>query len=419
MRLHFLLSVGLLWLISHTATAQDKNFATRIISDLSSPEFFGRGYYNNGVNKAADYLVKQLQLLEIAPLSNSYKQEFFVDVNTFPNKILCVIENDTLEPCTQFMVGATAPKTSGTFNLLWFNASFIDSAAYMQHFRSLDLSETFLVTSGKLSKKQKLFDLRARGYIFTMPKVYWRLSGSNIQENYTTLYVVDSLLSENAKTIELDIEPRFMSNFRNSNVLAKIPAMEPTDSAIVFTAHYDHLGVHGSDCMFPGANDNGSGTAMLLELGRYFVRNPLNHYNIVLMFFAAEEIGLYGSNYYVENPVFPLKNISALINFDMVGTGSEGISIVNGKENPVIVSEIEHINKKGSFFPDIRVGGFSCSSDHCFFAREGVPAIFIFTRGQENQFYHVPDDTIEALPLTKWLDLKELVTEFAIFRDRK
>jgi Zn-dependent M28 family amino/carboxypeptidase len=158
---------------------------------------------------------------------------------------------------------------------------------------------------------------------------------------------------------------------------------------------------------------------MLLELGKYFIRNPLKHYHVVLMFFAAEEIGLYGSNHYVENPVFPLKNIAALINFDMVGTGSEGISIVNGKENPGIVAVIEQINKIGNFFPDIRVGGFSCSSDHCFFARAGVPAIFIFTRGQENQFYHVPDDKIEALPLTKWFELKSLVKEFLIIRDDK
>ena len=90
----------------------------------------------------------------------------------------------------------------------------------------------------------------------------------------------------------------------------------------------------GKNTFFPGANDNASGVAMLLQLANYYSK-PENQpdYSICFIAFTGEELGLLGSKYYVQNPLFPLNQIKLLINMDMVGTGDEGITIVNTSEN--------------------------------------------------------------------------------------
>lgn len=390
-------------------SAQDKEFAKRIIAELSSAELHGRGYYENGVNRAADLIVDYLKDLKINPLNASFKQEFDFDINTFPKNLIVKIDDVELKPATDFFIEPNSGPAKGTFNVLRINDNLVDTISYLDSLKKLDLSSTFLVSGKSNNRNSNLFALNARGYIFTSKSLYWRLSGSNVQKKYTSLVISDSIIPLTAKTITVDIEPKFLSSFKNNNVLATIPAVEQSDSFMVFTAHYDHLGIMGPNCMFPGANDNASGVAMLLELGKYFSANPLQNYNIALMFFAAEEVGLYGSQHYVANPIFPLKNISCLINFDMVGTGSGGLAIVNGKANNRITSVIQNLNAEHQWFSDIRIGGASCSSDHCYFAKENVPAIFLFTRGEEHRFYHVPQDRAEILPLTKWHELQSLV----------
>ena len=406
--LKFLIFPLLFWSFTQIV-AQETKFANRIITELSSPKLHGRGYYKNGVNKAGDVIIGYLKELNIRSLDTTFKQDFTFDVNTFPKNLTVKVDGRKLKPATDFFIEPNSGPAKGTFNLLRINDNLVDSSAYIDSLKTLDLTSTFLVTNKSNSRNSNLFESNARGYIFTAERLYWRLSGSNVQKLHTALVISDSLIPLNAKTITLNIEPKFLSNFKNSNILATIPAVERSDSFMVFTAHYDHLGVMGPDCMFPGANDNASGVAMLLELGRYFSANPLQNYNIVLMFFAAEEVGLYGSQHYVENPVFPLKNISCLINFDMVGTGSGGLSIVNGKANKQITSAIQNLNDDRTWFHDIRVGGASCSSDHCYFAKKNVPAVFLYTRGEEHRFYHVPQDKSEIIPLTKWHELKSLI----------
>src|SRR5690606_14083057 len=94
-----------------------------------------------------------------------------------------------------------------------------------------------------------------------------------------------------------------------------------------------HIGGQGRDVYFPGANDNASGTTMLLELAEHYSQNPPD-YSIVFMAFAAEEAGLLGSFHYTQNPFFPLQRIRFLINLDLLGTGDDGMMAVNGSIHP-------------------------------------------------------------------------------------
>jgi hypothetical protein len=96
----------------------------------------------------------------------------------------------------------------------------------------------------------------------------------------------------------------------------------------------------------------------------------------------------------------------------MVGSGSEGISIVNGENAPKIVSDLTSINNEKSYLPEIKARGESCNSDHCFFHKNGVSAVFIYTRGKEFKEYHNLNDNPEKLPLTAFYELQKLMIDF-------
>jgi Zn-dependent M28 family amino/carboxypeptidase len=251
---------------------------------------------------------------------------------------------------------------------------------------------------------------KAKGIIIPKNKIYWWASNGHELIKTPIIYMLDSLLHSKPQNIALNIQNKFVESYVTKNVLAYIPGAEVPDSFVVFTAHYDHLGAMGKGNFFPGANDNASGTAMVLSLARYFSQ-PKNKpkYSIAFMLFAAEESGLLGSMYYTANPTFPLKQIKYLINLDMVGSGSEGISLVNGKANLKLTEKFKKINLEHGFFTDIKIGGESCNSDHCFFHKAGVPSVFIYTRGPECQAYHNLNDVSAKTPLTKFTELSQML----------
>jgi Zn-dependent M28 family amino/carboxypeptidase len=169
----------------------------------------------------------------------------------------------------------------------------------------------------------------------------------------------------------------------------------------------------GQETLFPGANDNASGTAMLIDLARHYSL-PENHhdYSLAFMAFSAEESGLLGSKHYTEKPYFPLTQIKFLINLDMVGTGSDGLLVFNGTTDSVRLETMQAINERNQYLKELRVRGESRSSDHYYFHQKGVPAFFLLTMGSEHRHYHNIYDTREAVPLTKYNEVFRLITDF-------
>src|SRR5690606_6331238 len=139
---------------------------------------------------------------------------------------------------------------------------------------------------------------------------------------------------------------------------------------IVFSAHYDHLG-NIDTTYFPGANDNASGVSVLLNLMQYCKTHPLK-YSVAFYFFTAEEIGLLGSEYYVKHPLFPLSRIKFLINLDLMGGGSEGIMVVNGKIFEKEFELLQKINEDLQLHLNIKARGKAQNSDHYWFSENGV-----------------------------------------------
>ncbi|MFO7862944.1 MAG: M28 family peptidase [Salinivirgaceae bacterium] len=403
--LFLLLITGLFF---NTAKSQDRNYAHKITQELSSEEFFGRGAVNNGDILAARYIAAAFKKLEVSPIGKSYLHPFEISINTFPDRLSLKIDETELTPGLDYMVGGGSPSVEGRFELVHLDTLQLKNAKEL----AAELTGKVAVLPAIAEKDKRTYELNAEGYIFTRPKrLYWRLSDAVSTRSYFYFHTYDSLIS-NAKEVDVDINSVFYKDYKTANVLATVEGTTHRDSFYVFTAHYDHLGMMGDETIFYGANDNASGTAMILDLARHYSL-PENKpkYSMVFMAFAAEESGLFGSKYTAENPPIDLGNIKFLFNLDMVGSGSEGIGMVNAKLEPEADSLIRVINKENDYFTDIRSGGASCNSDHCAFAEKGVPAIFIFTRGKEQPHYHTPLDK-GKLALTKWDELFQLLVEF-------
>lgn len=191
------------------------------------------------------------------------------------------------------------------------------------------------------------------------------------------------------------------------NVVAIVPGTGRGEKALVIVAHYDHFGIKDGK-LYPGADDNASGTAAVMELAEAFAAaardgiRPLR--TIVFLAVTAEEIGLYGSRYYSENPVVPADSTYACLNIDMIGR-----TATRSKDDPMYIGGWTYISRELfeiverttrtaapglAFRMTYRERAFG-GSDHYYFARSGIPSVFYFT-GIHND-YHAPGDTPEKL----------------------
>ncbi len=168
------------------------------------------------------------------------------------------------------------------------------------------------------------------------------------------------------------------------NFVAKIEGQARPDEAVVYMAHWDHLGrtlqFSGSAGIYNGAIDNASGTAGLIEIARMYAEAGAPDRTVIFLAVTLEEYGLLGSRYYANNPVIPTNQTVAAINMD-------ALSLVGPTEDVVVVgygsSELEDILKRAVVLQDREVvpeptpeGGFYYRSDHFNFARVGVPALY-------------------------------------------
>jgi hypothetical protein len=167
----------------------------------------------------------------------------------------------------------------------------------------------------------------------------------------------------------------------------------------------------GQATYFPGANDNASGNAMLLALAEKFKASPLKKYNILFIAFAGEEAGLLGSHYMVDHPVIPLKSIRFLLNLDIMGSGEEGITVVNSTLFPKEFDRLTALNEQSKFLTQIKKRGPAANSDHYFFTEAGVPALYIYTMGP-NKNYHDVFDKYDALSFQAFGPLSDLLEQF-------
>lgn len=395
-----------------TLPAQNLNYVRYLVDTLCSPNMAGRGYVEDGLYKAADFIAAQFDSLGVKPLNGMRFQEFNHDVNTFSASQLVRINGRELRAGHEFLVNAHSPSLSGEFSVIQLDTTYLDrpgdiiisgKAIYLLHPVSPHNRDGASKRAGLIRELASFVPV-----IDPVEKLTWSVAS----QLYTNPVIeIDRQLVDwqSAESAFLNIRSQLNSDFTSRNIMAVIPGLAHPDSFIVFTAHYDHLGKMG-EALFPGANDNASGTAMLMDLAARYVKNPLK-YNVLFIAFAGEEAGLEGSKYFVENPLVPLNKICFLINLDLTGNGEEGITVVNGKMFEEDFLRLAEINSTYKFIPKIRARGAAANSDHYWFSENGVPAFFIYTLG-ERKAYHDIFDVPETLNFAGYEGLFKLIAQF-------
>jgi hypothetical protein len=386
---------------------------------LCSPDFHGRGYVSNGDEIAANYLASEYQKIGLLPVpgQNSMLQPFQFPVNTFPGEMKVQFNKEVLQPGIDFIVDPSSGGFKGDLNTVFLDGNSlydIDNLnvlllKHKESFMNALVVDLHNIKGDSLKVvKSRLHKWSSSITIIELTSAKFTWSVSTEQTNFPYIQVRDTLWSN--QKISINIENKFIDRHTANNVIAYLPSKKKKAKTIVFSAHYDHLGRMGAETYFPGGNDNASGSAILLSLAKYFKENP-SKYNLVFIGFAGEEAGLIGSNYYVNNPLFPLENIRFLLNLDIMGSGEDGITAVNASLFPKEFKKLQRVNKKKNLLKTVNPRGPAANSDHYFFSQKGVPSFFIYTMGP-NKNYHDVFDTYESLSFAEFSDLTELVKSF-------
>jgi aminopeptidase YwaD len=400
--------------------AQNIRYARSVIDTLCSPSMHGRGYVNNGDQIAAAYIDSEYKKDSLLSFSTGYFQSFFLPVCTLPGKVAVGLGKNKMIPAVDYLVSPSSPTTQGWYKIVRLDSVLVSHAASLKKFLSGNYSKKFILLDRKGISDKNILDifdaieynniLNAKGVITIEDKLIWEASDALKQSSPPRITIKRSSFQKKAKKISLDIEQETQAAHEFHNVAGFIEGKTKPDSFIVFTAHYDHLGQMGADTYFPGANDNASGTAMLLDLAKYYSEHKPG-YSVVFIALTGEELGLVGSEYFVNHSLFPLTRIRFLINLDLEGTGDDGIKVVNGAVFAKEFELMKKINDEKKYLPSVNKRGEAAISDHYPFYAKGVKAFYLYTLGGIAEYHNIYDKA-QTLPLTRYNEVFKLITDF-------
>ena len=365
--------------ILNSLRAQDEAYARRVIRSLSSSSMYGRGTSYHGDSIAAAYLASEFQKMGVRPLAQGYLQYY---------NYACYSHE-----------GPVSLSISGT-----------DLTPY-DHFRIYPASRHDLPKKMKTARWKK--QMKDGTWLFSVDKLdtYVPVVGvaNSDAGSPIVVEVLDSLLPRHPRKVQLDVPLHYHEAYRTQNVVGYVQG--EVDSMMVFTAHYDHCGTMGDGVLFPGAHDNASGVAAVMDIAR---RSALTkpHYTMVFMLFSGEESGLKGSKYAAEHPLIDFSKVRLLCNIDLFCGGDEGIMVFNAKsaDTKGFFERMKALNDQRKVAPEVRPRDNSANSDHYWFTSR-CPAIFILTMGGPFGGYHDPADTCDACNLKHYKDYLKLLLE--------
>ena len=395
---------------------QDLQQYKRVLKELSSAKYQGRGYAKGGANKAGKYLEKEYKK---AGAQEVTLQPFTIDINTFPGKMDLWADGKKLTPGVDFTMREYSPGIQGEFpvyhlDTLNFDPDRILADLAKPEYEGCLVCCDFLFTYRHrefFSKLQKKDGCSNTGFLYTWtsPIKFYKAYGDHVVDK-PIIWVIPEAM-EGVKTVKANIENVFMKDCEIFNVIAKVEG-ESHDSCYVFTAHYDHLGNLGDKVFYAGANDNASGTATLVTLASYYAKNR-PPYDMYFLAFSGEDANLRGSEFYVQHPVVPLSQIKYLFNIDMIGDNNPVQYCECSEEGMRGFALFEQINGEKQYFKALHRGELAANSDHYPFAVRGVPCIFLENEnGNAFPHYHTPADNSKTVRWDSYEPVFKLVTGF-------
>lgn len=302
--------------------------------------------------------------------------------------------------------------------------TLITIAVLMNACNATKTKETIGDVSQKYASSITAKDLKKHLYIYAGDEMEGRMTGSKGQKmaaEYIRNFYKDHDIPSPVKELNY-YQPVPASYFKrvkepkdSENVVAFIKGSEFPDEVIVLSAHLDHVGIDDEGNVFNGADDDGSGTVALLEMAEAFKKAVKDgkgpKRSILFLHVTGEELGLYGSAYYADNPIFPLANTVVNLNTDMIGridpdkaeTPNYIYLIGSDKLSQELHEVSEAVAKKYSSDLEIDYtyndendpNRFYYRSDHYNFAKNNIPVIFYFNGTHAD--YHKISDTPDKI----------------------
>ena len=406
----------LLALVSLQLGAQDLPYYKRIVKELSSSRYQGRGYAKGGANKAGKYLEKQFRK---GGADAVICQPFTLDINTFCGKMEMWADGKKLRPGIDFSMREYSPGVHGTFpvyhvDTLNFDAEKIFEDLAKPEYANCLVSCEFWFTYRHrevFSRLQKAGGCTNAGLIYTWesPIKFFKAYGHQVVDK-PILWVTPEAI-DGVKSVRVNVDNQFLKDYECFNVIAKVEGARH-DSCYVFTAHYDHLGNLGKKIYYAGANDNASGTATIVTLAAYYAKHR-PPYDMYFIAFSGEDANLRGSEYFANHPVVPLGQIRYLFNIDMIGDNNPVQYCEVSDEGMRGYDLFEKINADKHYFQALNRGALAANSDHYPFATRHVPCIFLENQeGDAFQYYHTIFDNWKNAVTDSYEPVFRLVRDF-------
>ncbi|PIQ49662.1 MAG: hypothetical protein COW03_03775 [Cytophagales bacterium CG12_big_fil_rev_8_21_14_0_65_40_12] len=377
------------------AAVIDEADVTRIISTLASDDMEGRMIFTQGIEKASQFIQSEFEKIGLEYLDGltSYNQQFSI-YSIAPGNAIISLDGKLID-ADNFLTMSTAE------SLKWS-----------------DIADLNIISVGASDNLQAMYnDIRrqsGKNLVLVDPAhkdFFARLKGFSLRGNRATevdnengiVMVLSTLKAVKNVSVEVDNVVKAESL---SNVTGKISGKRANE-IILFSGHYDHLGVRGTegDTIYNGANDDASGTTAVITLAKYFKESGLKpERTIVFVAFTAEESGGYGSRYFSEQ--MDPDQIMAMFNIEMIGKGAKegpNTAWITGFEKSTFGELLQKAveGTEYTFYPDpYPTQNLFYRSDNATLARLGVPAHTISTTQIDiDKDYHQASDEVSTLDM--------------------
>ena len=407
----------LLALAAVQLNGQDLKHYKKVVKELSSARYQGRGYARDGANKAGKYLEKEFRKAGVDQVT---LQPFTIDINTFCGDMKMWADGRKLKAGVDYSMREYSPDVHGEFPVYHLDTLNFDPDGIFRDLARPEYANCMVTCEYMFSYNHKEVFSRLQSktdaptvagflYTWTSPIKFYKAYGDHVVDKPIVWVTPEAV--EGVRKVKLDVDNEFLEDYGLFNVIAKVEG-ERHDSCYVFTAHYDHLGNLGRRIYYAGANDNASGTATIVTLAAHYARHRPK-YDMYFIAFSGEDANLRGSEFYAQNPIVPLTQVKYLFNIDMIGDN-----------NPVQYCEVsdagmrgfetfQKINAAKGYFKALDRGDLAANSDHYPFAERGVPCIFLENQeGDAFPFYHTIFDTFKNAVFDSYEPVFKLVRDF-------
>ena len=392
-----LIAMGLLLSITSFLLAQKTDAiinakeVQRIESILSSDAMRGRKVYSREIDKAADFIAAEFKAAGLKTFNNgkSFRQEFAV-ISAKQTSLVAKFDNSTVDPVKIVVVTCQPELVVGQSS--GYETAMIKAGGNL-----------FQPAMAFAASNKNMIILVDTSYKKNLPRLGF-LKQSLFKTDKSIAFVLGNELPKNFSiTAKHEIKEQKLAN-----IVGILPGKKTKkDEYVIFSGHYDHIGVGkavNGDSIFNGANDDAAGITAVMMLAKYFAALKNNERTLVFAAFTAEEVGGFGSQYFSQQ--FAADKVMAMFNIEMIGTDSkwgENSAYITGYEKTDMGSILQK-NLKGtgfSFHPDpYPEQDLFYRSDNATLAKLGVPAHTISTSKMDSEpNYHKVSDEIKTLDM--------------------